>query len=666
MQFFPFSLMNSQDPEAAFGALSGAGKAKGKVLGKGVAADAASASGDFADLLAGKFDAAKQDVRERNGAAFGMWDRSGSGVKALTGMAARTAQTGRLARGGFTAPAAMAEAGRGTLNLRALAARTGAGALPGMKELSALKMTREDFLSLKKGLRSYGISSADITALEERIGSEGGLTWGQFMSALSDQMVAMGKTFAPVQLTGAQERDLSSFFQKVGFTPEQADGLLGQLRSGKYGAVWDAVGDKLASLPDDARIDLKASELSTLGKVMQLSESGQARLTGLLGGASGASLAPKSLQTVMTVLKAEVAADAQVDAAGNKALAEAVGQALTEAAERAGLSASASNRTDNTERNQKVLGEHSRRERAQEQAARQQGGTSSAADDGETSHAERIFQADPRSAAARGAAGGDAAAHLRTDPDGKGEAKDAKGDPSRTGRYVEIDRTGGRLPADADAKGGKGGEGGKGDDADAAWKDMWGKVRSERTGPEDAVRNAARFAAAEAAVERASGEALKGLDREVAARALRQVESGILKNMSQGRKQLVLRLDPANLGKLNMILQVKDGEVSATFRAETQDGHRMLSENLSQLRQHLEQQGIKVGKMEVQTQLTGDQNGNQWLGEGDHNQAREQENSARRKGLLRRLRGEGGELAQEMQNEPRTARIAREGLDIIA
>ncbi len=67
------------------------------------------------------------------------------------------------------------------------------------------------------------------------------------------------------------------------------------------------------------------------------------------------------------------------------------------------------------------------------------------------------------------------------------------------------------------------------------------------------------------AIQTGGREALAGMDRELAARALRQVESGLLRTLGQNQKQLVLRLDPPELGKLSMILSVRDGEVSATF-----------------------------------------------------------------------------------------------------
>jgi len=198
---------------------------------------------------------------------------------------------------------------------------------------------------------------------------------------------------------------------------------------------------------------------------------------------------------------------------------------------------------------------------------------------------------------------------------------------------------------------------------------MWDKVRTDdaaRTFAQDTALAAARLADAHAAIQTGGREALAGMDRELAARALRQVESGLLRTLNQNQKQLVLRLDPPELGKLSMVLTAKDGEVSATFRAETREARALLSEQMAQLRSQLEQQGIRVGRMEVQTQLSGEQNSGQWLFAGDHNQAREREESARRQGLLRQLRGQDGDMAQEMHNEPHTARIARQGLDIIA
>ncbi len=671
MQFFPFMSSDSA-LGAAFGSSSGvATSARSAAAGAG--RTVSSARDHFANVLQGALDLGTEGTAGERQAVLGMWDKAQGGLSSFARSGGLREAGARLAAMDERVTKASRQgAAGGTFNLRALAARSGGGALSGIKELSELKMTREDLLALKDGLRTYGLTRADVDALDERIASQAGMSWGQFMAALSEKMVSMGREASAVQLTEVETRDLQSLFQKIGFTAGASDKLLSQLQAGKTATVWQAVSDKLATMPEGQTVELAASELATLGKVMKLSESGQARLAALFAGADSATVSARQLTTAMTVLKAEVASDKEVDATSNQALRELVGQALTAAAERAGLSRQADGKPDNSERNQKVLAEHSRRERAREAATGETG-------DGDEprGHAERVLEADPNGAAhraARSAQSKDAGESAgfkgqgQGAGDGAGAEGESKGDGS--GRFLGRD-LGNRAEARAEAMKA---EGAKATETEAAWKEMWDKIRVERGAADRSAEsrqaeNRLAAAAVAAAPADKAAQAVSRLDGELTARALRQVESGILKTMGQGRSQLVLRLDPPDLGKLQMVLSVKDGEVSATFRAETHDAHKLISEQLAHLKTQLEQQGIKVGKMEVQTQLSGEQNGNQWLGAGNHNQAQEQENLARRGSLLRILRGDGDgddALARELLNEPRTARIAREGLDIIA
>lgn len=648
MQFFPF--LNTDAPSSGLDA---------NALGRGASSRLDSLGEDaraqFASLLDDELAAVQDDVPGREEAVRSMWAKARSGVQALA--------SERLLHNDFTTRARTAAAAQGASSRNASGVDLGAlisgrGAVSGVGELSGLRMTREDLLALQDGLKAYGLSKADVQALDERISSQGGLSWGQFLAALSQKMTELGREFAPLALSGAESRDMLTLFQKLGFTAARSRELLSTLEGGGTATVWEAIRSQLAQLPEGAAVGLERSELATLGKVMKLSESGQARLTALLGEASGAELTPGQLSTVMTVLRAEVAADRQVDADANQALRALVAKGLTDAAERAGLARQAGNRPGNDERNQRVLAQEGRRQRSEEAQGR-------AADQtGEQGAAERILEADPNAARAR-----------RTDQGASGEAaegRSASGREGQDGRYLADGAL--RRGASAQGEGAAGGksDGKSGDGADAAWRQLWDKVRAEdgaraaQARVDEASVAAARLADVTGLTQATGRDALAGLDRELAARAMRQVESGLLRTLGQNQKQLVLRLDPPELGKLSMVLTVKDGEVSAMFRAETREAQTMLSEQMSQLRAQLEQQGIRVGRMEVQTQLSGDQNPGQWLSAGDHNQAREREEAARRQGLLRQMRGQDQDVAQEMHNEPHTARIARQGLDIIA
>ncbi len=61
-----------------------------------------------------------------------------------------------------------------------------------------------------------------------------------------------------------------------------------------------------------------------------------------------------------------------------------------------------------------------------------------------------------------------------------------------------------------------------------------------------------------------------------------------------------IRLDPPELGPLQVSVKVQNGVISATFETSTDDATKLLSHSLSQLKQSLEAQGIGVDRLHVQ------------------------------------------------------------------
>ncbi len=150
------------------------------------------------------------------------------------------------------------------------------------------------------------------------------------------------------------------------------------------------------------------------------------------------------------------------------------------------------------------------------------------------------------------------------------------------------------------------------------------------------------------------------------AEVYQQIENGAFKNLGQGLRQLVIRLDPADLGQVSVILQVKGKEVQAVLRAGSQETSQILNEQLGQLRTQLEAQGLKVGKLEVQTQLADSQSQSQWQGAEQHNRYQENRElalSAQRWRTLERL---DGDLVRDVQNTPQREKLSQSGLDIFA
>ncbi|KAF5042659.1 Flagellar hook-length control protein FliK [anaerobic digester metagenome] len=150
------------------------------------------------------------------------------------------------------------------------------------------------------------------------------------------------------------------------------------------------------------------------------------------------------------------------------------------------------------------------------------------------------------------------------------------------------------------------------------------------------------------------------------AEVYRQVETGAFRNLGQGVKQLVIRLDPEELGQVSVILQVKGKEVQAVLRASNQEASQALGEQLSQLRTQLEAQGLKVGKLEVQTQLADSQGQSQWQGAEQHNRYQENRELALSAQRWRTLERTDSGLVREVQSGVQREKLSQSGLDIFA
>ena len=92
----------------------------------------------------------------------------------------------------------------------------------------------------------------------------------------------------------------------------------------------------------------------------------------------------------------------------------------------------------------------------------------------------------------------------------------------------------------------------------------------------------------------------------------------------------------------------------------------MLSANMESLRKTLEDQGLTVQSMEVQTGLSSNQQHQQAAFNAEqHNQAQQQQDMSRIFTQMRMLRADSGDMALDMQNFGAQAILAEQGLHII-
>lgn len=171
----------------------------------------------------------------------------------------------------------------------------------------------------------------------------------------------------------------------------------------------------------------------------------------------------------------------------------------------------------------------------------------------------------------------------------------------------------------------------------SAWGDLLGKVDTQSAAVTGRGSTPA-YAAAQAmqaayAVQNTSDvqdlSAVAPIGRQVA----QQVEQGMLSTVKGGGTRLDLQLNPQELGSITVSLSVRNGEVSAVIRSEKSETNDMISRQVDAIRMNLEQQGLKVDKLEVRQETRQEQNSASWQDFSQHNSR--QEEDARREELSR-------------------------------
>lgn len=155
-----------------------------------------------------------------------------------------------------------------------------------------------------------------------------------------------------------------------------------------------------------------------------------------------------------------------------------------------------------------------------------------------------------------------------------------------------------------------------------------------------------------------------------AARVLSQVEQGVFSALADGTKRLTLNLNPVELGAVSVVLSSRNGEVSALIKPERAETAAVMAQQADALRHSLEQQGIKVDKVDVQTPQSQNQ-GQNWQGMDQHNAAQEHQSQQQTMSRLRRmgaLRGSDASIpeisGQALRQSARTTPSS--GLNLVA
>lgn len=498
-----------------------------------------------------------------------------------------------------------------------------------------LPVNREDFARLREKLEKLGVDKDVLVRVEDLFEQATPVTWRQVFEVLREPL----ENKAGIKLSAAQQHDLLHLFNKFGFTPQDAKVLIQDLMDNKYDAVWKKVEQMLSSLTSGEKIakaSINPQEISSLLQALGLnkdtagssktktSSSDQAALAKLQGlneqdlqkldpkiqaalkkvvdtlSKGELKLDPETMAALKTVLNSAAKGEIQLDSdtlaaikrlsadngkIGNKL--EHITQQLTNKElspeELRNLlamlkDAAAANDQSGKAARGEILSEI-HKGMAQAEIKKQHLTQADRMETGPTT--SRLSQVDVLGAM-----------KTATEGDGKGSGL--------------TDQNAGRNNRHAGDNGNKSAQG---------WDNFWNKinVKGSADGPATIIRDAG-IDTRSALGQTSSANAAEAAARKIISNApaphqavLRQVHSGLLQNLGQGRQQLTLQLNPPDLGSLTVNLKIVGKEIQAVLRAENQEARQIISENMPLLRHALEAQGLRVSRLEVQPQLQ-DQN----------------------------------------------------------
>jgi len=479
------------------------------------------------------------------------------------------------------------------------------------------RMTQEDFDEVKDDLEEYGMTKEEIAEIEEQVNSEEGMTWGQFVTAIAQKMAESGK----VQLSDEQKGKLQSFFGKFGFTAKESEGLIENLKKGDFSKVMKALQAKIDAMPQDKQLLIDKQEIEAFTAAMGFSKEFTAKIKELFG----SNTLPKEVKQAFTMIRQEMA---DMDKR-EQDLAKAIGKVMA-----------------------KALGDESKASSLSRQIA----------------EAVDLKPRVAENAEAGIEAKEDLAQAIQNRKDAMPETAVRKTTDENLANKAEV-----KGQTDATVKDAV--EDTQDNESGDHWNDMFGKMTDDGSAQNQAqnqaqIKTQAAEALSKAGLTEAAADTKSKADaweKVSAPKLMKQVDNAVLRTLNSGAKQLTLQLTPENLGKMSIVLSTQGKEVSATIRAESPEAARLIADNIDIIKSSLENQGLKVEKLEVQAGLTENQDYQDWFGENEHNLAHEREAMIAMRNHMKQMReGNGGGVAQDMQQLREQAINAAHGLHVIA
>lgn len=505
--------------------------------------------------------------------------------------------------------------------------------------LEEVCFTKNELAELREQLLKEGAPEDALANFDLLAGRPDGATLGQVLASLQ----LTGKP----SLTDDDVSSLTGLLNQLDPSGTLTDQTLDLMRNGHSQQALIGINQALMQLDATSEITLSQEDLQTLGKALNLPESVLGKMKSLFGSAGELTLNKEQMSALL--------APAQ-DYLGQLALRQ---QKLDDAAEATVKRVIGKAR----DRMKKEREAESLQSREVEQSKAMIKETVQENSHGTLTEAlQQSGDAKLNEALSKNAQGTDL-------PDGfEHIGKHGQGDPQQF------------AGGNQDGRGRNTPDGGKND----AWSSLLSKVKAD-TGSgltNTTYRTDGVMGTAFATLHQLAGQqqVQNGARAEVgpylSQQAAQQVQNGLLSALRNGGTRLDLQLNPVELGSIAITLSSRNGEVTAQIRTEKTETMQAMQQQAETIRLQLEQQGVKIDKIEVQLQNQGNnqQADSGWQNMQQHNAWAEQD--ARREELSRlrnlaMVRNSAGNqenngLAHSMQDTEQTAIYATRRLNVVA
>ncbi len=513
-----------------------------------------------------------------------------------------------------------------------------------------IRFTPEEVRTIAAGLQREGLDPAVINAVMELAGNPMGVTTPDIMKAI----VSTVRTAA--KLTDSDLDRIAAFMKRLDPEGGLADSVTADILAGRTMQAWERIVVALNALDPDTVLDISRDDVAALGKGLGLSENTQSALLKSFGGASSLQLSAAGFQNLMTPAQHELGErQAQLEK-----LAGSFERVLSPVAQQARMriaaEEAAAGRAERNVEHSKTLIKDTVTEKG---LGRVDEDGQPLGKDGSKAAPTRTEEGNAKAVQSRAEVAAGKAAELAVAREGSGQRETGSGD-GRNRRSGNNGREAGQAESLELGK----------KERTSAWDALLDKVQYQGS---SAGQASPLTSPTQAAPQ--TGQAIPQQLPNYAPQVLKQVEQGILTGSKNGLQRLELQLTPESLGAVTVVLTTKNGEISALLRPERPETAALMNQQTDQVRFALEQQGLKVDKVEVQTQLQDQRNFMTWQGMDQHNASQEQQAQAKDQQRILRLgrlhRGGSDDFGVEriMQSDGQvlrhTAEVAGRGLHII-